>query len=266
MMLRIPSPLSRLARTQRRLARDTSGLALLEFAFSLPLVLMIGLYGIETANQALVNLKISQIALNLADNASRVGLINGSTSVEQLREIDLNDVLQAARSQGEGIQLTTRGRITLSSLENVGGVQRIHWQRCIGLKQGIGYDSSYGVASNTGTSKTGPYDPTAGVNTATAPADNSASHPGSVAVGGANGVTLSGMGDDAKSAVTAPLNGGVMFVEINYEYKPVVGTWLFGPARIHYIASFIVRDNRVFGQVYNPLPIATRSTCDLYST
>ena len=201
MMSDIRSTVSRLARTQRRLARDTSGLALLEFAFSLPLVLMIGLYGLETANQALVNLKISQIALNLADNASRVGLINGSTSVEQLREIDMNDVLQAARNQGDGIQLTTRGRITVSSLENVGGAQRIHWQRCIGLKSGIGYDSSYGVASRTGTSKTGPYDPDAGVNTATAPADNSASHPGSVAIGGANGVTLSGMGDDAASAL-----------------------------------------------------------------
>ena len=51
---------NRLAQTLRscgattgRLARDKSGLALLEFAFSMPIVLMIGLYGIETANLAL---------------------------------------------------------------------------------------------------------------------------------------------------------------------------------------------------------------------
>lgn len=266
MIANVRFPLSRLAHTQRRLARDTSGLALLEFALSMPLVLMIGLYGIETANQALINLKISQIALNLADNASRVGLINGSTSVEQLREIDMNDVLQAARNQGDSIDLTTRGRITVSSLENVGGVQRIHWQRCLGVKSGVGYDSTYGISSTATNSDTGTYDPNAGVNTATLPADNSASRLGSVAVGGTNGVKLSGMGDDATSAVTAPANGGVIFVEINYDYKPVVGAWLFGAAKIHYTASFIVRDNRLFGQIYNPSPTATRSTCDLHTT
>ena len=264
-MLRRFHTLSRLVRAQKRLARDTSGLALLEFAFGMPIVLMLGLYGLEISNQALVNLKVSQIALSLADNASRVGLISGTNNTEQLREIDMLDVLQAARSQGAGIELTTRGRITVSSLENVAGVQRIHWQRCIGQKSGTGYDSSYGVASSTGTSITGPYDPNAGVNTATLPADNSASHPGSIAIGGSNGITLSGMGDDAASAVKAPLNGGVMFVEINYDYKPIVGAWLLGSARIHYIASFIVRDNRLFGQIYNPAPVATRATCDIYS-
>ena len=69
---------------------------------------------------------------------------------------------------------------------------------------------------------------------------------------------------DAGSQVNAPTNGGVMFVEINYDYKPVVGTWLFGAMRIHYIASFIVRDNRDFAQIYNPSPAATKSTCNLY--
>ena len=265
MMSKIRSSLSRLDHTRRQLGRDTSGLALLEFAFAAPLVLMIGLYGIETANLALINLKVSQIALNLADNASRVGLISGA-NIEQLREIDMNDVLQAARKQGEGIELTTRGRVTVSSLENVAGVQRIHWQRCIGLKNGAGYDSSYGITSTSGSSTGTTYDPAAGVNTATLPADNSATHPGSLAVGGTNGITLAGMGDDAASAVKAPLNGGVIFVEINYDYKPVAGAWLFGPGRIHYVASFVVRDNRDFGQVYNPSPAAARSTCNFYTT
>ena len=66
--------------------------------------------------------------------------------------------------------------------------------------------------------------------------------------------------------VTAPSGSGVMFVEINYLYQPVVGSWLFGTSRIHYIASFIVRDNRDFSQLYNPAPTATRSTCNLYAT
>ncbi|THD36852.1 MAG: hypothetical protein E7773_05800 [Sphingomonas sp.] len=236
------STLSRLGRTPRRLARDNSGVALLEFAFGAPLVLMLGLYGIELANQALINLKVSQIALNLADNASRVGLINNA-NIEQLREVDMNDVLQAARNQGAGINLTTNGRVIVSSLEkDSSGTQRIHWQRCIGQKSGTNYDSTYGTTTTTAGTDTTP----------------------------ANAGTLapSGMGD-AGQQVSAPTNGGVMFVEINYDYKPVVGQWLMSligssSLRIHYIASFIVRDNRDFAQIYNPSPTATRSTCNLY--
>ncbi|MDB5678114.1 hypothetical protein [Sphingomonas bacterium] len=236
--------LSRLARTPLRLTRDTSGVALLEFAFGMPIVLMLGLYGLEVANQALVNLKVSQIALSLADNASRVGLINNS-NIEQLREIDMNDVLQAARNQGAGINLTTRGRITLSSLEkNSAGVQRIHWQRCIGQMSGAGYDSAYTTSTTAGTDTT---------------------------TGNAGTLATAGMDDSARpgSPVNAPTNGGVMFVEINYNYQPIVGNWLLtligsGSMKVHYVASFIVRDNRDFAQIYNPSPTATRATCNLY--
>jgi Flp pilus assembly protein TadG len=224
------------------LARDRSGVAMIEFAFSMPLVLMIGLYGLESANLALINLRVSQIALTLADNSSRVGIID-SNQVEQLREIDMNDVLQAARSQGSTIDLTTRGRITVSSLEtDNAGVQRIHWQRCIGQRSGTNYDSSYGTTIVT-----------AGTDTTTS--------------GYAGTLAPNGMGD-AGQKVNAPTNGGVMFVEINYDYKPIVGQWLFGAARIHYVASFIVRDNRVFTQIYNPSPAVTAAnklTCDKYN-
>jgi hypothetical protein len=268
MTIRLSPKFSRFNRAGRRFARDRSGLALLEFAFSMPIVLMIGLYGIETANMAMVNLKISQIALSLADNAARVGTID-SNQVEQLREIDMNDVLDAARSQGQGLKLTTNGRIIVSSLEaDSAGTQRIHWQRCVGLKSGTGYDSSYGLSTSGARSNAGTYDPTAGINTATAPADNSAARPGPLAVGSASQTAIVGMGDNAAEAITAPTNGGVMFVEINYLYRPVVGNWIFGTSRIHYIASFVVRDNRDFSQIYNPTAAAaaSRLTCDKYTT
>ena len=58
----------------------------------------------------------------------------------------------------------------------------------------------------------------------------------------------------------------MMFVEINYLYQPLFSSWLISNARIHYIASFIVRDQRDFSMIYNPSPTATRSTCDKYST
>jgi Flp pilus assembly protein TadG len=266
-------PIDRFRALPARLGRNRSGVAMIEFAFSMPLVLMIGLYGLESANLALINLKISQIALTLADNSSRVGVLD-SNQIEQLREVDMNDVLQAARKQGDSIGLTTNGRITVSSLEaDSSGNQRIHWQRCIGMKSGNKYDSSYGITSGTPgsplKSNQSPYDPTAGVNTAgSSQPDNSASHPGSTAVGAAGGPAIVGMGDNAATAVNAPNSGGVMFVEINYDYRPIVGQWLFGPSRIHYVASFIVRDNRDFTQIYNPVttPVTPRATCNLYTT
>jgi Flp pilus assembly protein TadG len=224
--------------TKKRLASDKSGLVLLEFAFSMPLVLMIGLYGIEIANLALTNMKVSQIALNLADNASRVGLLN-NVNIEQLREVDVNDILQGTRNQGDSIDLTTNGRVIISSLETDGaGTQRIHWQRCVGLKNGVGYDSSYGTTI------------------VTAGTDTQPSNAGTLAP--------TGMGD-AGQQVTAPSKGGVMFVEVNYLYQPIVGNWLLGVSRIHYVASYVVRDNRDFTQIYNPSPTVARMTCDKYS-
>ena len=228
----------------RRLHRDRSGLAMLEFAFTLPIVLGIGAYGLETANLALMNMRVSQIALSLADNASRVGTYSSLTS-QQLREVDVNDVLQAARYQGSNISLTTNGRITLSSLENVQqsydttAVQRIHWQRCLGVKSGTNYDSSYGTT------------------TTTAGTTNTSTNAGTT--------VASGMGD-AGAQVNAPSGSGVMFVEINYLTKPLFGTWLTSPARIHYIASFIVRDRRDYSQLFNPTPTATAATCNLHTT
>lgn len=222
---------------------DRSGLASLELALSLPLILVAGGYGIELANYAIVNLRVSQVALNLADNASRVGMMD-SLSIVQLRESDLNDVLDAARMQGDSIDLTTHGRIVMSSLENiqqtydVAPVQRIHWQRCLGTKSGAGYDSSYGTTTITD---------------------------GITAVLAAAGTTMAaGMGDTGYK-VNAPSGSGVVFVEINYDYQRLFGSMFMEPKKIHHIASLIVRDKRDFAQVYNPSPAATRMTCDKYT-
>jgi len=226
-----------------RLIADRSGVALLEFAFAGPVVLALGLYGVEMGNQALVNMRISQIALTIADNASRMGSLQPS-NIEQMREADMNDVLQAARLQGASAKLGTYGRITVSSLENVqqsydsAPVQRIHWQRCMGKKSATNYASSYGTTTvNAGTSAN---------------------------VADAGTLATTGMGDAGRK-VTAPPGSGLIFVELNYEYQPIVSGWLAKPFRMHYVASMIVRNNRDFKQIYNPLNSATPSTCDLFN-
>jgi hypothetical protein len=163
----------------------------------------------------------------------------------QLRETDINEVFAGVRLQGNGVQLTTHGRVTLSSLENIRqtydntAVQRIHWQRCIGLKSGAGYDSNYGTTTTT-----------AGTDATLANA----------------GVTAStGMGDNGYK-VNAPASSGVMFVEVNYQYQPMFTTMFVTNRLIHYTASFVVRDRRDYSQLYNPSPAATRMTCNLYTS
>ncbi|MXP28519.1 hypothetical protein GRI58_06750 [Porphyrobacter algicida] len=227
----------------RRLWREKSGVALLEFAYTLPIIVGIGAYGIELSNYAIINLRISQVALSLADNASRVGTTSNLTS-QQLREVDINDIFKGVQLQGNSINLTKFGRVTLSSLENVSQtydsspVQRIHWQRCIGLVSDSTYGSSYGTTL-----------PTDGI-TSTATNKGTA--------------VPAGMGE-AGSKVNAPQDSGVMFVEINYQYQPLFGGMLISARKIHYTASFIVRDKRDFSQIYNPSPTANRATCDKYN-
>lgn len=223
-----------------RLGRDRGGVALLEFAFSMPLVLFIGLYGMEVSNLAIMNQRVSQAALNLADNASRVGMDTGLPQI-QLREFDINDVLAGTRVYGKSFKLAERARITLSALTHDGTTQRIHWQRCLGLKRGAAWQTHYGDASLTdGTDQT--------------EANNGRPRP-------------QGMGP-AGQVVHAPPNSGVMFVEINYDYEPLIGVrWISsGATRLHYVASFIVRDRRDFSQIYNPGPAATRMTCDKFTS
>ena len=58
----------RLRRFSASLGNCTSGLALTEFAMSVPVLLTLGLFGLETANFAMAHLRVSNIAMMTADN------------------------------------------------------------------------------------------------------------------------------------------------------------------------------------------------------
>ncbi|MBW8744309.1 MAG: hypothetical protein JF628_08180 [Sphingomonas sp.] len=232
----------------RALWPDADGLAMTEFALGAPLLMVLGAYGVEVANLAITNMRISQYALQIADNASRIGVNNGLASF-QVAETDINDVMQGLRMFGAGSKLTQFGRVTLSSLENVkqnwdaAAVQRIHWQRCIGVRGKnadgtveTGYDSSYGTTSTAA---------------------------GTVADAAHQGTDKPAGIGDAASLVNAPANSGVMFVEINYEYQPLFGTLFVNKTKLHYVASAIIRDKRDFSQIMVNSGVA--ATCNLYN-
>lgn len=131
-----------LRRHGARLRKDQSGLAIIEFAYSLPVLLVMCMGGLEVANLAMAHMRVSQIAMLVADNASRV-----RTSID---EADINEIFTGAEASAGTLNFKANGKIILSDLEpnglaspNTG--QYIRWQRCWGTG---GFTSSYGVTDD----------------------------------------------------------------------------------------------------------------------
>jgi len=102
-MLKLP-PLA--ANFTRSLGDCRSGVAFLEFAFALPVVLALGLLGLETANYAMANLRVSNIAMLTADNAARVR--------DSIDEGDVAELFTGAKMSGNNINFAQNGRIILT--------------------------------------------------------------------------------------------------------------------------------------------------------
>jgi len=208
----------------RLLHCSTSGVAVVEFALALPILIAVGMLGLETAHLAVVNMRISQVAAHIADNASRIG--DGSLlENRRIYESDIIDVLQGADIQaGSEIDLYTHGRVVISSLQydDETSSQFIKWQRCLGDKAFV---SAYG---GEGTGLDG---------------------------------TLLGMGP-AGEVVTAMSGEPVIFVEVAYDYQPLITNALAPNRVIRAEASFLVRDDRDTTQIYqrnatSPDPVLT---------
>lgn len=220
---------SRCKRLARQLRNDNSGLALIEFAFSLPIFLGLGFYGVEVANLAITQMKMSQVALNMADNASRIGTLNATLGAKVINEVQINDVFQAASLQAGQVALYQEGRIVLSSLEvNASNGQTIMWQRCKGLKV---QTSSYGPQGT-----------------------------------GATGTSFAGMGP-AGDTITASSGTAVMYVELYFTYRPLFGSMFMADRELVQEAAYTVRDSREIGRPpTNNVTAARLSTCNKFDT
>jgi Flp pilus assembly protein TadG len=211
----------RLRHLIHRLRGDERGLALIEFAFSLPVLVVLCMAGLECANLALAHLRVSQVAMLVADNAARV-----RTSID---EADVNEIMTGAELSTASLNLKQNGRIFLSDLEPNGKAspntgQYIRWQRCWGNGP---FTSSYGVAGN---------------------GQNDAS-------------MVDGMGPGAPTPnkVKASSGTAVMFVEIAYNYQPLITNAIFGNKVIRYSSAFNVRE-RTDQAIKNAGNLATSAT------
>ncbi len=189
----------------RRLRRNMSGLAVVEFALCLPLFLLLAITGIEFTNYIVTRKAIGEVAAQVADNASRMG----DKSVlrnRQVTEADVADLFTGASLHAQSYDLKANSRVILSSLEqNADGGQWIHWQRCFGNQA---HASSYG---NEGDGKTG--------------------------------TERTGMGP-AGAQVSAPPGTAVMVVEIFYRHKPLFNALPLPLKDYSETAAYTVRDSR----------------------
>jgi Flp pilus assembly protein TadG len=195
-----------LASTSGRLARDNSANSLIEFAYSLPIFLTLGMYGTELANMAVINMQVSQIAMALADNASRLGQTDNSAVLPSITTPMISSIMQGTMKQGTTVNFQANGRVILSSLEvNASNRQYIHWQRCSG---NLARTSAYGPLNY-----------------------------------GVSGTAIAGLGKTGH-VVAAPSGSAVMFVEAFYSYKSLFGNMFVSNVVMSQEAAFLIRDRR----------------------
>ncbi|MFN4112719.1 MAG: TadE/TadG family type IV pilus assembly protein [Sphingomonadaceae bacterium] len=212
------------------LSRDTGGVAMVEFAFMAPILLLLGLAGIELANFSITHMRVSQAAMHLADNASRIG-DRDQLAAQRIYESDLNDLFVGVNIQaGRQLELLENGRVIVSSLErNADGGQTIRWQRCMGRKVA---NSAFG---GQGT--------------------------------GATGTGFAGMGRTGNEVQAEP-GQSVMFVEVFYDYQPLMvndfTTKFILPPEIRSNSAFIVRGARDLTGVFQRSPAAPVSSCNKF--
>jgi len=219
----------RVRRRWRALPGAQSGLALIEFAFSLPIFMLLAMFGAEIAFLATANMRTSQVALMLADNASRLGQTDTNTLSPTITDSDINTVLRGASLQTKTLGMMQKGRIVISSLErNATGGQTIHWQRCAGV---YNRGSMYGSEGK-----------------------------------GASDNSFLGMGRGTAIATAEP-GSAVMFVEVFYRYTPLFGTTFMSERVLSQEAAMVIRDNRnLSAGLANNVESSKRMTCDKYRT
>lgn len=199
----------RIGRRAAALRDSRSGVAMTEFALILPILMAFGMYGLEIAYMASIDMQVSQLAVSVADNASRMEQTNNSGVTPSVTEADIDSVMDGAISQGSSFNLGTNGRIILTSLEKdaTTSKQYIHWQRCRGS---LAKSSAYGNQTNKN---------------------------------GLTGTPLTGMGPPGKK-ITAATGSAVMYAEVYYRYDGIFGDMFVKNKTFKGEAAFLIRDIR----------------------
>lgn len=158
-------------------------------------------------------LELANFALaNLRVNQMAISVADNAGRVRtSVDETDIEEVFSAADLLGTQLDFQNNGRVVLSSLQDNGQTgrdagQEIAWQRCWGA---LDVDPAYGVEGD-----------------------------------GANDDRFEdGIGEDG-NRIRSMRNATMMFVEVTYEYQPLVGPNWFSIDQIRAEAAFNVRTIR----------------------
>jgi Flp pilus assembly protein TadG len=193
-----------------KLLKNQCGVVIVEFALTLPFFIGITVVGLEYSYFALVNMKLNQIAVTAADNASRY--------TPTMDESDFVDVSAGTTVIGAAIDFNANGRIILSSLQHNGlnggnAGQVINWQRCNGSLTTVG--SRYGVQG----------------------------------AGATNSSLSTGVGSPT-NRITAATGTAIMFVEVVFDYQPLIAPNFPGSVqldrRMRFESAYVVRSRQNF--------------------
>ncbi len=128
-----------LLRKLRELKRDLSGLALIEFAYTLPIFVGFGLVGIEFTNVVLAHQKSERIAATIADQVA-------SNQVPP-NERQIRDMFEAVELIAAPFDFSDNGNVIVTAVVGVRDIDddevqnKVAWQRC-SVKDS--YESAFG--------------------------------------------------------------------------------------------------------------------------
>jgi len=103
----------------RDLWRDRSGVAMIEFAAFLPVLVLLLLGGVDLARFIIVNQKLDRVAAGMGDLVAQA---------QTLTTAQLNDIYAATKFIATPFDFSSNGVVIVSSVSLTSGVMRINWQ------------------------------------------------------------------------------------------------------------------------------------------
>jgi hypothetical protein len=122
-----------------RFARERRGVSMIEFALTMPMLLVFTLSGLEMTNLMIVTGKVQRLASTTADLTAQRGTSPGAVGAptdRRLTELQMYDILDAANISARPIDFPVDGRLVITAVvgedtgtDGIADVNRIKWQR-----------------------------------------------------------------------------------------------------------------------------------------